>query len=88
MYVTNRGHGSIAVFAWADDGKVELRQHVSSGGPSPRAFVLLGEEAELLVANEAAGTVTVFDVSDDRRLSQVKTRISVPGAVFLLQSPT
>ncbi|RZI76966.1 MAG: lactonase family protein [Pseudomonas sp.] len=88
VYVTNRGHDSIAVFAWANDGMVKLRQHVSSGGASPRAFVLLSEEAELLVANEEAGTVSVFDVSDDGRLSQVKTCISVPGAAFLLESPT
>jgi len=82
-YVTNRGHDSIAVFAWDDDG-LELMQHVPSGGASPRAFVLLEAERQLALANEEGGSVTFFDLKDDGTLSRTGPALSLPGAVFLL----
>jgi 6-phosphogluconolactonase len=82
IYVTNRGHDSIAVFGWDTDRTPDLLQHVPSGGASPRAFVLLEAERQLVVANEEAGSVGVFDVLADGTLSSCRHVIAVPGAVF------
>jgi 6-phosphogluconolactonase len=85
-YVTNRGHDSIAVFAW-DDGVLELRQHVPSGGASPRAFVVLETEHQLALANEEGGNLTFFDLAVDGTLSPMVLDLPLPGAVFLMTVP-
>lgn len=84
VYVTNRGHDSIAVFAWNESGALELLQHVPSGGASPRSFLLLETERQLLLANEEQSNITAFAVMPDGRLSRLEIDITVPGAVFLL----
>lgn len=82
VYVTNRGHDSIAVFDVETDGMPELLQHRPSGGASPRAFVLLEVERQFVVANEESGSVTIFDLLPDGTLSPCRQHISVAGAVF------
>jgi 6-phosphogluconolactonase len=84
VYVTNRGHDSIAVFAWDEAGVLELLQHVPSGGASPRSFVLLEAERQLLIANEEEGNITTFALEPDGTLSQLVNPIPLPGAVFLM----
>ena len=83
LYVTNRGHDSIAVFALAEDGSPSLLQHVPSRGKSPRFLLLLEEEKRLFVANEEGGSVAVFSVGNDGKLTQDSPPIPIPGAVFL-----
>lgn len=83
VYVTNRGHDSIGVFAWRH-GALELLQHVPSGGASPRAFVLLEDEGQLLLANEEGGNLSSFSILADGTLSPPEVKIPLPGAVFLL----
>lgn len=82
-YVTNRGHDSIAVFSW-HGGILEPRQHLPSGGASPRAFVLLEAERQLVLANEEGGNLTVFDLEEDGTLSPAAVDLPLPGAVFVL----
>jgi 6-phosphogluconolactonase len=83
LYVTNRGHDSIAVFALAPDGSPSLLQHVPSAGESPRFLLLAEDEKRLFVANEEGGSVGVFQVADDGTLTQDGAPIPIPGAVFL-----
>jgi len=83
IYVTNRGHDSIAVFDWSDGHTPNLLQHVPSGGASPRAFALLEEERLLVLANEEGDTVTVFDVRDDGTLAPHHQAIDVQAPVFV-----
>jgi len=83
LYVTNRGHDSIAVFALAEDGSPSLLQHVPSRGESPRFLLLLEEEQRLFVANEEGGSVAVFGVAEDGTLQPHGQPIPIPGAVFL-----
>jgi len=85
LYVTNRGHDSVAVFALAEDGSPSLLQHVSSEGASPRFMLLAEEERRLFVANEEGGSVAVFDIGDDGRLTASALPIAIPGAVFLFR---
>jgi 6-phosphogluconolactonase len=81
-YVTNRGHDSVAVVSWNEAGVLAPLQHVASGGTSPRAFVLLEAERQVLLANEQDGSVTSFDMQTNGTLSPSGTPLQVPGACF------
>ena len=80
LYISNRGHDSIATFALDDDGNATLTGHVSSNGRSPR-FLLI-HEGQLLVAHEQAGGVTAFTI-DPEGNHYLVGRANVPGAAFL-----
>ncbi len=83
LYVSNRGHDSIAVFALDAAGVPTLLQHIASGGHWPRVFALLDDERQLVVGNERSGTLVVFRVAGDGRLAATGETLSVPGVVFL-----
>ena len=82
LYVTNRGHDSVAVFAWAPDAVPMLLQHAPSGGAGPRAFVLLEAACRFVLANEDGHNVVMFDIRADGTLSPPDVDLSVRGAVF------
>ncbi|MGN7159800.1 lactonase family protein [Sphingomonas sp. SAFR-052] len=77
LYVTNRGHDSVARFEITADGSVRAIDDRPSGGVSPRFVALDGDR--LLVAHEKTGGVTLVPIDDDRILA----RADVPGAAFL-----
>lgn len=82
VYVTNRGHDSIATFALDENARLTLLGHTPSGGASPR-FFLLGEEGRrMLVANEQGDSVTIFDVAADGTLTQCGA-VAVPTPAFM-----
>lgn len=83
LYVSNRGHDSIAVFAVARDGGLRLLQHVACGGHWPRFFRLLEDRGEMLVANQRSGDVARLPLRADGRLDAATGTITVPGVVFL-----
>ena len=83
VYVSNRGHDSIAVFA-LDGGRLEPIQHIPSGGAHPRHFALLEDSHLLACAHEEDGRITLFDVGADGTLAAKGAGITVPGACFIL----
>lgn len=83
LYLSNRGHDSVAVFAIARDGELKLIQHVSCGGHWPRLFLLREDRGELLVANERSGNVAVLRIQPDGRLGEPTRGVEIPGVVFL-----
>jgi 6-phosphogluconolactonase len=83
LYVSNRGHDSIAVFAVRADGTLEPVQHIASGGHWPRFFLLLEDRGEMLVANERSGDVAILRIEQDGRLRATQSSVKVPGVVFL-----
>ncbi len=83
LYVSNRGHDSVAVFAREADGRLTPLQHVASGGASPRFFVLLEEHGEMLLANEEGGGIAVLSVASDGTLAETGVTIAVPGPAFI-----
>lgn len=83
LYVSNRGHDSIAVFAIGADGGLTLLQHVGSGGRGPRLFLLVEERGEMLVANQRSGNVARLPLDHDGRLGAADHGTSIPGVVFL-----
>lgn len=61
LYVSNRGHDSIAVFSVNQkNGKLNLIQNQSSKGSWPRDFALDPNGTTLVVANQRSNEVVVF----------------------------
>lgn len=64
LYVSNRGHNSLAVYrVSATDGRLEPVGFVSTGGNWPRNFTLDAEGKFLLVANQESHTLVGFKIN-------------------------
>jgi 6-phosphogluconolactonase len=85
VYVSNRGHDSIAVFALdPKKGEIAPLQHVSTGGRWPRNFTIDPTGRYLLVANQRSDTITVFDINPESgTLSPNGHTADVPSPVCL-----
>src|SRR2546421_7842993 len=87
VYVSNRGHNSIAVFSVAEStggGALVLDQTISTEGDWPRNFSLDPTERWLLVANQRSDSVVVFGRDPGTgRLSATRQRIAIPSPVCL-----
>jgi 6-phosphogluconolactonase len=85
LYVSNRGHNSIAVFSVAEStGAFALEQVVSTEGDWPRTFSLDPTGRWLLVANQRSDSVVVFDRNPESgRLTPTRQRIALPSPVCL-----
>ncbi|HEY4610189.1 MAG TPA: beta-propeller fold lactonase family protein, partial [Ilumatobacteraceae bacterium] len=83
LYVSNRGHDSISVFALDDAGDVALRQTIATGGRSPRHFRLVQEARVVIAAHEESDTITVLPLTDNGGLSEPVQQISCPGPVYI-----
>ena len=85
LYVSNRGHNSIAVFSVAEStGALALEQVVSTGGDWPRNFTIDPTNRWLLVANQRSNSITVF-ARDLRsgRLAPTSQRLTLPSPACL-----
>lgn len=86
VYVSNRGHDSIAVFAVKENGTLEPLCHVGTGGKTPRNFNLCGNF--LLAANQDTGNVVVFRIDEKTgSLTPTGLSIKVPMPVCVLPIP-
>jgi len=85
LYVSNRGHNSIAVFSVAEStGTLALEQVVSTEGDWPRNFSLDPTGRWLLVANQRSDSVVVFGRDPENgRLTPTPQRVALPSPVCL-----
>ena len=85
LYVSNRGHNSIAVFSVAKArGVLALEQVIPTDGDWPRNFSLDPTGRWLLVANQRSGSVVVFARDQENgRLTPTQQRIAIPSPVCL-----
>ena len=85
LYVSNRGHNSIAVFSVAEStGALVLDQVVSTEGDWPRNFSLDPTGQWLLVANQRSDSVVVFGRDPENgRLTPTPQRVALPSPVCL-----
>ncbi|MBS1154301.1 MAG: 3-carboxymuconate cyclase [Proteobacteria bacterium] len=60
LYVSNRGHDSLALFTIAADGRLTPSGHTPGAGRTPRHFSLSPDGHFVLVANQDSGTLNVF----------------------------
>jgi 6-phosphogluconolactonase len=67
LYVSNRGHDSISVFAIdPQDGSLRFIEATSTGGRVPRSFGIAPGGRFLVAANQDSGNVTVFRIDPER----------------------
>ncbi len=83
LYVSNRGHDSVALFAIAPNGLPSLIEHVGCGGRWPRFIRLLACQSRLLVANERSGSIASFRIAGDGRLAPHGPGVSAPGIAYI-----
>jgi 6-phosphogluconolactonase len=83
LYVSNRGHNSIAVFSVTPStGALALAQVISSEGDWPRNFAVA--DRWLLVANQRSDSVVVFGRDPETgSLTPTRQRIAIPSPVCL-----
>ena len=85
LYVSNRGHNSIAVFSVAEStGALALDQVVPTDGDWPRNFSLDPSGRWLLVANQRSDSIVVFGRDPETgKLTPTNQRIVIPSPVCL-----
>lgn len=85
LYVSNRGHNSIAVFSVAEStGALMLDQVVSTEGDWPRNFSLDPTGRWVLVANQRSDSVVVFGRDPNSgRLTPTRQQVAIPSPVCL-----
>lgn len=86
LYLSNRGHNSIAVFKInADGSEVTFVEHVSTEGSTPRDFSLSPDDQFLIAANLDSDNLTLYRRnSDSGRMSVIKKDIYAPEVVCVL----
>jgi 6-phosphogluconolactonase len=84
LYLSNRGHNSIAVFSVSGEGALALEQVTSTEGDWPRNFSLHPTGRWLLVANQRSNSIVVFARNPKNgRLTPTQQRIALPSPVCL-----
>ncbi len=82
LYVSNRGHNSIAVFAIHPAMyELTLVEHTHSGGELPRNFGISPDGKLLLAANGKSGCIAVFHRDSD------SGKLTATGQVLQLNTP-
>lgn len=66
IYVSNRGHNSIAVFKINPNGTLKLSRIVDSHGKTPRNFIITKKGDKLIVANQDSNNISIFDILEDK----------------------
>jgi 6-phosphogluconolactonase len=85
LYVSNRGHNSVAVFSVAEStGTLALAQVIATDGDWPRNFSLDPSGRWLLVANQKSHSIVVFARDQESgRLTPTRQRIELQNPVCL-----
>jgi 6-phosphogluconolactonase len=88
VLAANRGHDSIALFAFdPPTGKLTPALVVPAGGRWPRDFVLTPDGARLLVACQRGGTVSLFDFNEQKPSLRPVSAIGVRAPACLCFLP-
>lgn len=83
VYVSNRGHDSIAAYQIQLNGTLKMLGHISCGGKWPRNFAVVPCGNQLLVANEHSNSINIMTIQDDGMLRQIDVSYSVTNPVCL-----
>jgi len=87
LFVSNRGHNSIACFAVAImTGQLTLVGHTQTGGKTPRFFAVAPNGRNLFAANQDSDTIVAFTIGTDGGLARTGVEIPVgsPSAISLV----
>lgn len=87
VYVTNRGHDSVGVFAIDPArGTLSPRQWVPTHGKTPRFFTFDPDERFLYVANQDGRSIVGYRVGRGGRLAPTKIRVTVGSPACIVFS--
>jgi len=76
LYVSNRGHNSLAVYAIGADGKLSLIQHMLDVPAVPRGFGLSPDGRWLLCAGQKSGTINAYRIdAETGKLTDTKQSV-------------
>ncbi len=81
LYVSNRGHNSIAIFSVSENGDLNLLETESTQGDWPRNFQLTPDGNFMLVANQQSNDIAIF------RVDKVTGMLSFTGNKVEIQTP-
>lgn len=84
LYVSNRGHDSIAVYSVANDGKLSLIQHMTGVPAMPRGFGLSADGRWLVCAGQKSGTLNAYAIDTQGRLTDTRQAVEAPAAACVL----
>ena len=88
LYGTNRGHDSIAVYAVAADGLIELVEIVPSLGKGPQNLAITPDGSLLLCANMPGNSLAVFRIDRETgRLTSVGDPVAVTSPACIAIVP-
>jgi len=87
LYVSNRGHDSVAVFRLAEGGTPGFAGTVGAGGRFPRHFAVSPCGRWLLVAGQHDGRVAVLRVAEDGMLEPTGAGAAVPDVASVAFRP-
>ena len=87
LYVSNRGHDSIAVYSIAQDGKLTLLQHMLGTPAAPRGFGLSADGRWLVCAGQKSGTMNAYRIGRDGKLTDTKQSVEAPAAAAIVFVP-
>jgi 6-phosphogluconolactonase len=87
LYVSNRGHDSIAVYSIAQDGKLALLQHVLGTPATPRGFGLSADGRWLVCAGQKSGTLNAYRIGRDGKLTDTKQAVEASGSAAIVFVP-
>ena len=81
VYVSNRGHNSIAVFEMGAGGRLARKAVTACGGDWPRNFALAPAGPFMVVANQYSGNLSVLPLLiGSEELGAAVARANVPQA--------
>lgn len=86
LYVSNRGHDSIASFTVDPaSGELEPAGFCASGGKVPRDFALTPDGRAMVIAHQESGSVVALSIDGDSGLpAEITDKVDIPGAVAVL----
>ena len=88
LYVSNRGHDSIGVFAIDPArGTLAPRQWVPTHGRTPRFFALDPDQRFLYVANQDSASIVGYRVAAGGRLASTRLRVKVGSPACIVFTP-
>jgi 6-phosphogluconolactonase len=80
VYVTNRGHDSVAIFAVEAGGTLKLVGHEPTGGRQAGAVAVDPSGAILVVANEGSRSLSVFHVDAEAGTLGGRRTVGLPAS--------
>ncbi len=89
VYVSNRGHDSLAIFAIDEaTGKLTAVGHQATGGKTPRNFGIDPTGQYIVACNQSTGTIQLFKIDPSTgKLTATGDKIEIPSPVCVKFCP-